>query len=59
MIQSMVLCTEVMGTSDVMFILILIALTFIVSFQAELSVESWLLLRGQTGVHPGIPKLLL
>lgn len=30
----------------------------IVSLEAELSLESWLLW-GQTGVHPGIPKLLL
>lgn len=53
-----------MGTSDVMliheqFILLSIALTSFVSSEAELSLESWLLFWGQTGVHPGIPKLLL
>lgn len=60
----MVLCAGVMGTSDVMLVnnnlyLYQIALTLIVSFEAESSLESWLLLWGQTGVHPGIPKLLL
>lgn len=64
LILSMVLCAGVMGTSDVMLVnnnlyLYQIALTLIVSFEAESSLESWLLLWGQTGVHPGIPKLLL
>lgn len=36
-----------------------IALTLFVSLEAELSLESWLLLRGQTKEHPGIPKLPL
>lgn len=61
---SMVLCIGVTGTSDVMllrkpFLLKSIALTSIVSREAESSPESWLLLWGQTGVHPGKPKLPL
>lgn len=55
LILSMVLCTGVMGTSDVMlihqqFILISIALTS-VSCEAELSLESWLFW-GQTWSAP-------
>lgn len=60
-ILSMVLRTGVTGTSAAMLVhfLLSIALVLGVRYEAKWSLQSWLLLRGQTGVHPGIPKFLL
>lgn len=54
MIPSLVLCRGVMDTSVVMLVqfVLSIALAFVFSLEEKSSLQCWLLLRDQTGVHP-------